>query len=70
MIGLAQWSRLCAHTPHSNPKHPHLLPSSCAELGLGTQSDDGLTNAEFRVLMDRVGSSELTSYAINLEYGF
>ena len=41
-----------------------------AELGLGTQSDDGLTNAEFRVLMDRVGSSERTSYAINLEHRF
>ena len=41
-----------------------------AELGLGTRSDDGLTNAEFRVLMDRVGSSERTSYAINLEHRF
>ena len=41
-----------------------------AELGLGTQSDDGLTNAEFRVLMDRVGSSERTSYAIKLEHRF
>ena len=41
-----------------------------AELGLGTQSDDGLTNAEFRVLMDRVGSSERTSYAINFEHRF
>jgi len=40
------------------------------ELGLGIQSDDGLTNAEFRVLMDRVGSSERTSYAINLEHRF
>jgi hypothetical protein len=41
-----------------------------AELGLSTQSDDGLTNAEFRVLMDRVGSSERTSYAIILEHRF
>jgi hypothetical protein len=41
-----------------------------AELGLGTQSVDGLTNAEFRVLMDRVGNSERTSYAINLEHRF
>jgi hypothetical protein len=41
-----------------------------AELGLGTQSEDGLTNAEFRVLMDRVGSSERTSYAINLAHRF
>ena len=41
-----------------------------AELVLSTQSDDGLTNAEFRVLMDRVGSSERTSYAISLEHRF
>ena len=40
------------------------------ELGLGTQSDDRLTNAEFRVLMDRVGSSGRTSYTIKLEHRF
>jgi len=41
-----------------------------AELGLSTQSDDGLTNAEFRVLKDRIGSSDRTSYAISLEHRF
>ena len=41
-----------------------------AEFGLSTLSDDGLTNAEFRVMMDHVGRSERTSYAINLEHRF
>ena len=41
-----------------------------AELGLSAFSDDGLTNAALRVVMDRVGSSERTSYAINLEHRF
>jgi hypothetical protein len=41
-----------------------------AELGLSTLSADGLTNAEFRVVTDRVGSSKRTTYAINLEHRF
>jgi hypothetical protein len=35
-----------------------------------TIAHDGLTNGKFRVMMDRVGSSERTSYAINLEHRF
>jgi methionine-rich copper-binding protein CopC len=41
-----------------------------AELGLSSLSQDGLTNAEFRVINDRVGNNERTSYAISLEHQF
>lgn len=43
---------------------------SGAELGIRTQSPNGLTNAEFRVVTDRVGRSRRTSYAINFEHRF
>ena len=41
-----------------------------AELGLSSISDDGLSTAEFRVIMDRVGNSNRSSYALNLEHRF
>ncbi|PWG15638.1 hypothetical protein DFK10_15845 [Salibaculum griseiflavum] len=40
------------------------------EIGLSSQSDDGLSHAEFRVIMDRVGGSTRSSYAFNLEHRF
>jgi hypothetical protein len=41
-----------------------------AELGLSSTSVDGLSTAEFRVIMDRVGSSNRSSFAVNLEHRF
>uniref|UniRef100_UPI0040472FE2 hypothetical protein n=1 Tax=Yoonia sp. TaxID=2212373 RepID=UPI0040472FE2 len=42
-----------------------------AVLQLMMESDvDGLTNGKFSVMMDRVGSSERSGYAINLEHRF
>ena len=41
-----------------------------AEIGLSSTSDDGLSNAEFRVIMDRVGNSARSSLAFNLELRF
>jgi hypothetical protein len=41
-----------------------------AELGLSSTSDDGLSNAKFRIIMDRVGSSNRSSFALNLEHRF
>lgn len=41
-----------------------------AELGLSSTSDDGLSTADFRVIMDRVGSSNRSSFAFNLEHRF
>ena len=41
-----------------------------AEVGLSSISDDGMSNIEFRVLADRVGSSTRSSFAINLEHRF
>jgi hypothetical protein len=41
-----------------------------AELGLSSQSDDGLSNVEFRVVMDRVGGTTRSSFAFNLEHQF
>lgn len=41
-----------------------------AELGLGTQSDDGLTEAAFSIVMDRVGRQERTRYSINFDHRF
>lgn len=41
-----------------------------AEFGLSRTSDDGMSNIEFRVLADRVGSSTRSSFAINLEHRF
>lgn len=41
-----------------------------AELGLSSQSEDGLSTAEFRVIMDRVGSSNRSSFAFNVEHRF
>jgi hypothetical protein len=41
-----------------------------AELGLSSTSDDGLSTAEFRIIMDRVGSSNRSSFALNLEHRF
>lgn len=41
-----------------------------AELGLSSVSEDGLSAAEFRIIMDRVGSSNRSSFALNLEHRF
>ncbi|NRP12188.1 hypothetical protein XMD517_000949 [Aliiroseovarius sp. xm-d-517] len=41
-----------------------------AEIGLSSVSDDGLSTAEFRVIMDRVGNSNRSSFALNLEHRF
>lgn len=41
-----------------------------AELGLSRQSDNGLSTAEFRVIMDRVGDTTRSSFAFNLEHQF
>ena len=41
-----------------------------AELGLSRTSDDGLSTADFRIIMDRVGSSNRSSFALNLEHRF
>ena len=40
------------------------------ELGLSSSSEDGLSNAEIRVIRDRVGSSYRSSFALNLERRF
>ena len=48
-----------------------LRPIVEAVLQLIMESDvDGLTNGKFSVMMDRVGSSERSGYAINLEHRF
>ena len=41
-----------------------------AELGLSSTSEDGLSTAEFRIIMDRVGSSNRSNFALNLEHRF
>jgi methionine-rich copper-binding protein CopC len=41
-----------------------------AELGLSSVSEDGLSNAELRIIMDRVGSSNRSSFAVNVEHRF
>lgn len=41
-----------------------------AELGLNSQSEDGLSRAEFRVILDRVGDSTRSSLALKLEHQF
>ena len=41
-----------------------------AEFGLHSQSEDGLSRAEFRVFMDRVGDTTRSSLAFNLEHQF
>ena len=41
-----------------------------AAFGLSSTSEDGLSNAEFTVIMDRVGSSNRSSFAFNLEHRF
>jgi hypothetical protein len=41
-----------------------------AEVGLTSISEDGLSNAEFRVIVDRVGSSNRFSFALNIELRF
>ncbi|MDB4111194.1 autotransporter domain-containing protein [Yoonia sp.] len=41
-----------------------------AEIGLNSTSEDGLSNAEFRLIMDRVGNSTRSSLAFNLERRF
>lgn len=41
-----------------------------AELGLSSTSEDGLSTADFRIIMDRVGSSNRSSFAFNLEHRF
>ena len=41
-----------------------------AEIGLSSTSDDGLSNAEFRVIMDRVGGTTRSSFGFNLERQF
>lgn len=41
-----------------------------AEIGLNSRSEDGLSNLEFRVIMDRVGDTTRSSFALNLERQF
>jgi hypothetical protein len=41
-----------------------------AEIGLSSRSEDGLSNAEFRVIVDRLGDSTRSSLAFNLERRF
>lgn len=41
-----------------------------AELGLSSTSENGLSTAEFRIIMDRVDSSNRSSFALNLEHRF
>lgn len=41
-----------------------------AELGLGSTSEDGLSTAEFSIIMDRVGDTTRSSLALNLEPRF
>jgi hypothetical protein len=41
-----------------------------AEIGLSSTSDDGLSNAKFRVIMDRVGDTTRSSFGFNLEHRF
>lgn len=41
-----------------------------AEWGLSSTSEDGLSTAELRVIMDRVGGSTRSSFAFNLEHRF
>jgi len=41
-----------------------------AELGLSSQSEDGLSNAEFRVVMDHVGNSTRSGAHLQLEHKF
>jgi len=41
-----------------------------AELGLRSTSDDGLSNVEFRVIMDKVGDTTRSSFALNIEHQF
>lgn len=43
---------------------------SGAEIGLRSTSEDGLSNAEFRMIVDRVGSSNRSSFALNIEHRF
>ena len=43
---------------------------SGAEIGLTSISEDELSNAEFRVIVDRVGSSNRSSFALNIEHRF
>lgn len=41
-----------------------------AELGLSSTSENGLSNVEFRVIMDRVGDTTRSSLALSLEHQF
>jgi hypothetical protein len=41
-----------------------------AEIGLNSRSEDGLSNVEFRVIMDKVGDTTRSSFALNLEHQF
>jgi hypothetical protein len=41
-----------------------------AEIGLNSRSEDGLRNVEFRMIMDRIGDTTRSSFALNLEHQF
>ena len=41
-----------------------------AEIGVNSSSEDGLSSASFRVMMDRVGASNRTSYEAKLQFRF
>ena len=41
-----------------------------AEIGLSSTSENGLSNVEFRVIMDKVGDTTRSSFALNLEHQF
>ena len=42
----------------------------CYGIGLSSQSEDGLSNAEFQIVMDRVGNSNRSSVLFNVEHRF
>ncbi|MEJ6639584.1 MAG: hypothetical protein QNL58_04470 [Octadecabacter sp.] len=41
-----------------------------AEVGLSSTSEDGLSSAHIRLVMDRVGTSSRSSFALNFERRF
>ena len=41
-----------------------------AEIGLSSTSEDGLSSANIRLVMDRVGNSNRSSFALNFERRF
>ena len=47
--------------------------SSCgdgAEIGIRSQSEDGLSSAYFRIILDKIYGGNRSSYSLNLEHKF